>query len=59
MEVTHGHANAAVFQDEREVFQTIKCNLTVVKMKTMMLMIRDTLKSISGNKESPLDTVAP
>lgn len=58
-EVTHGHANAAVFRDEREVFQTIKRNLTVVKMRIMMLMIRDTLKSISGSKESPMDTEAP
>lgn len=57
-EVTHRDVNIAAFRDKGEVFQTIKCDLALVRMRIMMLMIRDTLKSISAKKENPMDMAA-
>jgi hypothetical protein len=44
-EVTHRDVNATVFWGEREVFQTLKCDPTVVKMRVLMSMVWERLKA--------------
>lgn len=51
-EVTHRDVNTTVFGGEREGFQTLKCDLTVVKMTIVMSMDWERLKAFHQGKKT-------